>query len=541
MKILAVDDEKFNLLLLQTCLKGEKFEVKGFENPSDALDCFKKNDFDAILLDIMMKGIDGFEVRKLIRELNRDIPIIFLTSMVDDINSSLLNRIASDPYSYYMNKSFTKPVLMAKIHEVYSIYDTHKEVDTFYQHLEENMALAGEVQRVMLPTWCAITDDMLVSYLYSPGQQVSGDMLELVGANNKHLVFIGDIAGHGVQAALYMSAMQSFLKVLVMRSKLSGTELVPHEVLNALDSFLRNDLGGRNYMTCIVAIFDFKKNHLSYQNAGHPAIIRIKHNGEAALIDDGERGGLPVSFGPKREYIAADTIEVNFEDDEIFAFYTDGIMDLANGSGETAGIENTLQLLTGLVPESNPVAVPFRLRRAIEQIGFDKVNDDITVAIVTKRNLMPNRIYQVIHADTSAVSAGVGIFGKFIENKFNDSALAVKVELILSEFLNNTAVHGFESNQGIQSDVFVDVSYNKDTEDEISVRILDRGREWNYSEETAQASDAILEQQNAKHATSGRGMAIIHSIASRISRSHYFGLNETVMTIPVHEQPKANL
>lgn len=114
-KILAVDDEKFNLLLLESCLQSESCDLVTCNDALKAFSEFKKADFDVILLDILMDGIDGFEVRQLIRSRNKKIPIIFLTSLLDDINSTLVNRITADQYSYYLNKSFNKKTLIEKI------------------------------------------------------------------------------------------------------------------------------------------------------------------------------------------------------------------------------------------------------------------------------------------------------------------------------------------------------------------------------------------------------------------------------------------
>ena len=166
-KVLAVDDEKFNLLLLQSCLKNENYFLKTSTNAIDALNEFKKEHFDVVLLDILMDGIDGFEIRHLIREFNKEIPIIFLTSMVDDINSSLLNRIASDQYSYYMNKSFNKENLLKKIEQAVMVYREHQSA-ILSSAAGGGSDSCGDVQADHLPRWCEITPQMEFSYLYEP-------------------------------------------------------------------------------------------------------------------------------------------------------------------------------------------------------------------------------------------------------------------------------------------------------------------------------------------------------------------------------------
>ncbi len=525
-KVLAVDDEKFNLLLLQSCLKNGNYLVKTCSNALEALDVFKRNKFDVILLDIMMAGIDGFEVRKLVREINRDIPIIFLTSMVDDLNSTLLGRIADDQYSYYMNKSFNKKTLMTKIDQVVASYHEHHAFDRYYRKLEENLTLAGDVQKVMLPQWCIDSDQMEMSYLYLPSMKVSGDMLETVRIDESRLLFfVGDIAGHGVQAALYMSAIQSFLKALLFMG--DGVELVPHTILNGIENFFRNDLGSKNYMTCIVAIFDFEHNRLSYQSAGHPGMIRCRANSGEAHVIDTERGGLPIGLARGTRYVIEDTVELDFDDDDFFAVYTDGIMDLNNSSGDNVNESLFLDMFGSLADSADLISIPFRMLSALEQIGYSVMPDDICLAVIRKRKAQPRQMTRVIGADTAEVSACVMEFSGFVRRIYPNERMATSVELLLSEFLNNVVIHGLESRKNTQTCIFIRLDA---LEKAVRIRVLDRGCKWS-SNPALHASAELLESRNAARATSGRGIAIIYSIASSIVRNHYSGLNETVFLI----------
>lgn len=301
-KILAVDDEKFNLLLLESCLQSESCDLVTCNDALKAFSEFKKADFDVILLDILMDGIDGFEVRQLIRSRNKKIPIIFLTSLLDDINSTLVNRITADQYSYYLNKSFNKKTLIEKIEQAVQTYRESAAANGFLQKIESDLALAGEVQRLVLPNWCQINDQLISSFLYEPNFKVSGDIFEFYRiADGRHLVVLGDIAGHGVQAALYMMALQAFLKMLL--AEIAPEELQVHQVMNRINEFVRNDLNGESYMTCMVALFDFRRNHLTFHNAGHPGLICCSPSrGEAREISADGRGSIPIGWSRDLPY-----------------------------------------------------------------------------------------------------------------------------------------------------------------------------------------------------------------------------------------------
>src|SRR5919204_1060845 len=80
--ILLVDDEPRNLLALEAVLSGEGWNLVRATSGQEALRYLLKEDFAAVVLDVLMPGMDGFELASLIRsrERSRDTPIIFLTA-----------------------------------------------------------------------------------------------------------------------------------------------------------------------------------------------------------------------------------------------------------------------------------------------------------------------------------------------------------------------------------------------------------------------------------------------------------------------------
>ena len=86
MKLLLADDEKELVSALVAILKHSNYTVDAVYNGTDALDYALAGDYDGIILDIMMPGIDGMEVLKKIREKGLSTPVLFLTAKteVDD-------------------------------------------------------------------------------------------------------------------------------------------------------------------------------------------------------------------------------------------------------------------------------------------------------------------------------------------------------------------------------------------------------------------------------------------------------------------------
>lgn len=97
-KILVVEDEKDLNKTVCSFLNHSGYEATGCLNAMDAYDAMEQNVFDLIVSDIMMPGIDGFEFARTVRELNEDIPILFMSAKDDIVSKQKGYRIGVDDY-----------------------------------------------------------------------------------------------------------------------------------------------------------------------------------------------------------------------------------------------------------------------------------------------------------------------------------------------------------------------------------------------------------------------------------------------------------
>ena len=96
-KVLVVDDEKLIVKGIRFCLKQDGMEVDCAYDGEEALNMAKANEYDMILLDIMLPKMDGFEVCQAIREFS-DMPIVMLTAKGDDMDKILGLDYGADDY-----------------------------------------------------------------------------------------------------------------------------------------------------------------------------------------------------------------------------------------------------------------------------------------------------------------------------------------------------------------------------------------------------------------------------------------------------------
>ncbi|WP_026689436.1 response regulator transcription factor [Alteribacter aurantiacus] len=96
-KLLVVDDEERIRRLLKMYLERENYEVKDAENGEQALEMSLEEDFDLILLDLMMPGIDGIEVCEELRK-HKATPVIMLTAKGEEANRVQGFEAGTDDY-----------------------------------------------------------------------------------------------------------------------------------------------------------------------------------------------------------------------------------------------------------------------------------------------------------------------------------------------------------------------------------------------------------------------------------------------------------
>jgi len=124
--IFVVDDEKDIRELVYVNLKKYGFKSKEFEDGKSLLKALEKTRPDLILLDIMMPGIDGIELTKIIKQEKqyRNIPIIMLTAKTDETDKIVGLEIGADDY---VSKPFSPKELIARIKAVLRRYSEEKE------------------------------------------------------------------------------------------------------------------------------------------------------------------------------------------------------------------------------------------------------------------------------------------------------------------------------------------------------------------------------------------------------------------------------
>lgn len=132
MNILVLDDEKEIADLVELYLENENYTVYKYYNSEEAINCINKVNLDLAILDVMIKGKDGFEICKYIREKDLKFPVIMLTAKIEDKDKITGLTLGADDY---ITKPFNPLELVARVKSAlrrYTKYNEKSKEDIIY-------------------------------------------------------------------------------------------------------------------------------------------------------------------------------------------------------------------------------------------------------------------------------------------------------------------------------------------------------------------------------------------------------------------------
>ncbi len=398
-----------------------------------------------------------------------------------------------------------------------------EELSNVYQEIMDDLAIAQTIQNYMLPPWLLIDDYIILSANYTPWATLGGDLFDCVKiSNTQYILYVADISGHGIQAALTMTAVKSVINLFIRDEQNPES---PTKILTQLNSTLSKRLFNDNYMTMCYCFVDFETMTITSYNAGHPPLFlyNIKNN-TTKMIDSA--GSIPLGWIEDYVYKEENTIYTHFTKNEVICLMTDGVFECFNENEEELGQEKLLKLLEQETHLDNGIMLPHICYDLINDKGYTKRNDDFSFialqAIPTKKN--STLFFKEIFAKLSQVDIVAAEVEKWIIGCGGSEMTGFKTRLVTGEFLNNIVEHGLPTNDSEK--VALEIQYGK----EVKVVIRDSAIEWNPPEKDAMMTE-FFDELNDGANDRGRGLQIIYAMTSSFTRQRVHGINETTLII----------
>ncbi|RXJ87378.1 response regulator transcription factor [Arcobacter sp. CECT 8985] len=123
MKLLLLEDDFEYKMTIKEYLESLNYEIDDYDNGEDALNAIYENNYQILILDIRVPKLNGYELVKIIREDNINIPVIYITSLTDINNLSLGYELGCNDY---IKKPFSPKELRYRIEQLIKLYYTNE-------------------------------------------------------------------------------------------------------------------------------------------------------------------------------------------------------------------------------------------------------------------------------------------------------------------------------------------------------------------------------------------------------------------------------
>ena len=542
-KILVVDDEKLIRLTVSAKLKSVGYSPIAVGTVEEALAIIKTehSDLRAIITDIMMGDMDGFNFRDLVRGYDHNLPIFFMTALDPEEGSGFLKRIMDDANSYYLPKAVKAQVLLRRIQSIVASRRVERFIESQMEEQKTSLKLAAHVQQSMLPARVVTTPRGFYTSLWKPKEMVSGDLYEAMQfGTGVYLYVLGDIQGHGTSAALAMTAIQSFLKQFKVND--GQCNLGPADIANKLQWFFRNHLADVTYMTALICIHRPLSGEVAWLSCGAPDLRVLDLESESYMdINPEKRGALPIGLMPDTVYSKDDVVLTQLGDTSVCVAYSDGILDIARDPKNIdqlprEKIEDAIRELTVDARRNGSiVAVPQKLVTAFESLGYRFYADDVTILMFGKR-VQPEGIYeQTVPMTPEAIADEAVAIEAWGSSQGWSDDLINRIQLVMEEVLMNVYDHGLDVRE--RQNMVANLRLRR-VRNYVELTVWDCGTPTPSVAVATGDTNVAFELKNREFSVRGRGRLITRELCDGISRNRYDILNETIYFIPIEYRGK---
>jgi PAS domain S-box-containing protein len=374
------------------------------------------------------------------------------------------------------------------------IDDQKRSEEIYAQLYERERRIADTLQRALLPPVLPRVPGLVLDAVYQPdsdGGKVGGDWYDAFDLGDGRIAFsIGDVAGHGLEAAILMGRVREALRAGAIE------EHEPSRILQLANSSVEFS-ETKTMVTAIFAILDRLTLQLTYASAGHPPpLLATGHDSVQAL----EGRGIPLGIGMPDLPHAWETYNVSLSPGSILVFYTDGLIESDRDLGAAED-----RMRAALERQARGLQQRSALSLVASTI-VGRQRDDIAVLTVATSPLPLREVDVTLPATACSARRARHVVARLLREAGVDETRGFGLQVAVGEAVNNAIEHA----PRLGSEEFVLRARRRSSA--ITIEIVDRGRWLPQMPPAAAAPDPLADR--------GRGFALMHALSDDVHVEH---------------------
>ncbi len=381
-KILVVDDEPdLQMLMMQRFrqkIRSKEYEFFFAENGQEALERLTEiTEISLVLSDINMPKMDGLTLLNELQQFERtDIKAIMVSAYGDLENiRTAMNCGAYDFVTKPIDFKDLETTIEKTLREIERIQQS-KDLERQLTSLTYDLDMAARIQQKILKQDFPVYQDDPRFDIFAhmmAAKHVGGDFYDFFKIDNDRLAFfIGDVAGKGIPAAIYMAVCRTMLKSI-------GSEVIdPAECIFKVNNMLIPESDITTFVTVFYGLLNIKTGELSYCNGGHNLPYLQSAGGEVTELKD--VGGLLLGKFDDAPY---EKHSIQLKPGDTIMTFTDGVTEAEDEDGGFFDEERVEDYLRKTADKPLVSKVKGMFLEVMKFTGSAQQSDDITVLAAT--------------------------------------------------------------------------------------------------------------------------------------------------------------
>src|SRR3954451_21980737 len=331
-RIVLIDDSANDLQVTKRFLERRGFDVSAATSGEEGLALAQAITPAAFIVDYRMPVMDGLEVTRRIKAdpVLQTIPVLMLTGA--DAAQTVVEGLEAGADDFVTKGSDTE-ILLARLRALLRMKRYQDQLRKLNQQITRDLQIARRVQEALVPNGFFRGPRIEIRSAYIPSETLSGDFYDYFVQDELMYLFVADVSGHGLPAAILVSLLKSYLH----------TEAHEHASLatfmSQLNDFLFTVSLPAQFATAQLLRID-NEGALVYSNAPHPPFLL--HRNQERRTDVVEQPGHLLGAMPGMVY---DECRTSIAAGDTLFVYTDGLTDRRTATGEFYSIDRVARML----------------------------------------------------------------------------------------------------------------------------------------------------------------------------------------------------
>jgi serine phosphatase RsbU (regulator of sigma subunit) len=243
------------------------------------------------------------------------------------------------------------------------------------KRMMNELEIASSIQRAILPPQNPIVPGLDVDAKTRPAAELGGDVFDFISTGENTFIYIGDVTGHGVPAAIVMTMVNTLIRTL------SEIYRTGYEIVTQANRQVKNRIKSTMFMTLLLFKWDHKQQKMTFTGAGHEHVVVYKAGIGKCMVQ--KTGGIALGMVPDNTRLIKE-IELPLDKDDVIVLYSDGLTEGRNMAGEMYGLDRLVKAVELYAPQYGSDGIVHHVALDYSRFVQEHVQDDDVTLIAMK-------------------------------------------------------------------------------------------------------------------------------------------------------------